>query len=106
MSVGTPPSTPGTDAALSPSRTGGRVDRSLVIAWGVLAALLAVNLPGFLCMGLDSDILMYDLCARRVLAGDVHYRDLLETNFPGIVWAHMAIRSLFGWRPEVLRAAD
>jgi hypothetical protein len=30
----------------------------------------------------------------------------LETNFPGIVWAHMAIRSLFGWRPEVLRGAD
>jgi hypothetical protein len=49
---------------------------------------------------------MYDLCARRVLAGDVHYRDLLENNFPGIVWLHMAFRSLLGWRPEALRAVD
>jgi hypothetical protein len=76
------------------------------IAWSLLFALLAVNLPAFICMGLDSDILMYDLIARRVLAGDVHYRDLLETNFPGIIWLHMTFRSLFGWRSEALRAVD
>jgi hypothetical protein len=78
----------------------------LIVAWVGLIALFAVNLPSFLCLGLDSDILMYDLCARRVLAGDVHYRDLLETNFPGIVWLHMAIRSVVGWQSEALRAVD
>jgi hypothetical protein len=106
MSVASPPPPPATDAARSHPRAGGRTDWPRLAAWVALGTLLAVNLPGFLCMGLDSDILMYDLCARRVLAGDVHYRDLLETNFPGIVWIHMAIRSVFGWRPEVLRAAD
>ena len=104
MSVASPSPLTGPDAVRPHSRTGSSVP--LVVAWGVLLALVAVNLPGFVCMGLDSDILMYDLCARRVLAGDVHYRDLLETNFPGIVWAHMVVRSLAGWRPEVLRAAD
>ena len=57
-------------------------------------------------MGFDCDISMYDLVARRVMNGDVHYRDTLETNFPGIVWLHMAVRSLFGWRSEALRAVD
>src|SRR5262245_1639229 len=104
MSVAIPTPTTGTDDARTQPRPGSSVP--LVIAWGTLVALLVVNLPAFVCMGLDSDILMYDLCARRVLAGDVHYRDLLETNFPGIVWAHMVVRTLFGWRPEVLRAAD
>src|SRR5437588_9310418 len=78
----------------------------LVAAWGSLIVLLLVNLPAFLCMGLDSDISMYDLLARRVLLGDVHYRDLLETNFPGVVWLHMAFRALLGWRSEALRAVD
>ena len=86
----------------APTQTG-RLDWPLVAAWAGLVALLAVNLPAFLCMGLDSDILMYDLCARRVLAGDVHYRDLLETNFPGIVWLHMIFRSVVGWSFEALR---
>ena len=78
----------------------------LVMAWAALAGLLLINLPAFLYMGLDSDISMYDLVARRVLRGDVHYRDLLETNFPGIVWLHIAFRSLFGWSSEALRSVD
>ena len=86
------------------SRT--RLDWPTVAAWVGLVALLAVNLPAFLCLGLDSDTLMYDVCARRVLAGDVHYRDLLETNFPGIVWLHMLVRSVVGWSSEALRAVD
>src|SRR5262245_33322966 len=77
-----------------------------VTAACVLADWLVLQLPAFLCMGLDCDISMYDLCARRVLAGDTHYHDLFETNFPGIVWLHMAVRSVLGWRSEVLRAVD
>src|SRR5215213_3440466 len=106
MSVTSPPPAAGPDVRRASPRVRPRSDWRRLAAWAVLAGLLAVNLPGFLCLGLDCDILMYDLCARRVLAGDVHYRDLLENNFPGIVWLHMAVRSLFGWRSEALRAVD
>ncbi len=79
---------------------------TLVAAWGGLIALLLINLPAFLCMGLDSDASSYDLVARRVALGGVHYRDLLDANLPGIVWLHMVFRSLLGWRSEALRMAD
>src|SRR5262245_52151954 len=104
MSANTPPSHCAKPVLL-PAQAGQR-RWPLAAAWGALAILLLINLPPFLCMGLDSDIGMYDLIARRVLAGDVPYRDLLETNFPGIVWLHIASRSLLGWRPEALRAVD
>jgi hypothetical protein len=71
----------------------------------LLVGWLVVQLPAFLCMGLY-DPTVYDLLARRVMKGDVLYRDLLETNFPGMVWAHMAIRTLFGWSTAELRAVD
>jgi hypothetical protein len=57
-------------------------------------------------MPFDTDVYLWDLFARCVLDGGVPYRDLMENNFPGMLWAHLAARSLFGWRPEVLRAAD
>ncbi len=38
--------------------------------------------------------------------GGVLYRDTFDTNLPGMAWLHLAIRSLFGWSSEVLRAAD
>jgi len=57
-------------------------------------------------MGLDCDTCLYDLIARRVMAGDVHYRDLLDVNLPGIVWLHMLFRSIVGWSSEALRAVD
>src|SRR3954451_19639920 len=98
MSVTSPPPIAGHNLRPTDARVSSRPDWRLLAAWGLLVALVAVNLPAFLCLGLDCDILMYDVCARRVLAGDVHYRDLLENNFPGIVWLHMAFRSLFGWR--------
>jgi hypothetical protein len=72
----------------------------------LLAAWLVVQLPAFLCMGPEVDPNMYDVVARRVLKGDVHYQDLLETNFPGIVWVHMAVHTLFGWSTVTLRVVD
>ncbi len=72
----------------------------------LLVGVLAVNLPGFVRSPLDSDATLWDLFARSVLAGGVPYRDAFDNNLPGMLWAHMAIRSLFGWRPEVLRLAD
>src|SRR5689334_2864688 len=104
MSAASPLALP--QSELTRPGSGSRLDRPTIAAWAGLVALLAVNLPAFLCMGLDSDTLMYDVCARRVLAGDVHYRDLLETNFPGIVWSHMVFRSVVGWSFEALRAVD
>src|SRR5436190_19555110 len=71
----------------------------------LLAGWLVVQLPAFLSMGLY-DPTIYDVLARRVMKGAVLYQDLLETNFPGIVWAHMLIRTLFGWSTEALRAVD
>lgn len=76
------------------------------VAGTALAALLVVNVPLFLCMPLATDANLYDLCARNVLRGGVHYRDVLDNNFPGIVWLHAGIRSVVGWRSEAIRLAD
>ena len=74
--------------------------------WLVLAALLVAGLPLFVCMPLWPDVTLYDLAARNVLRGGVHYRDIFDTNLPGMVWLHALVRSLFGWSSEAMRAAD
>jgi hypothetical protein len=108
MAVGYLESVPLPTASASASAAAGRV-RSVgptVVMSLLIAAWFVIQVPAFLCMGLDIDINMYDVMARRVMAGDAHYRDLLETNFPGIVWLHILIRSVFGWSSVALRAAD
>jgi hypothetical protein len=72
----------------------------------VLLAAVLVNVPPFLCLGLDSDATQWDLCARTVLHTGVLYRDAFENNLPGMLWLHAAVRSLFGWSTAALRAAD
>ncbi|MBI1900729.1 MAG: hypothetical protein HYS13_06420 [Planctomycetia bacterium] len=79
---------------------------SALLAGGLLLVLVVVHGPAFLCLGLDSDITNYDLLARGVLQGQVLYRDALEPNLPGIVWLHVAIRSVLGWESAALRAVD
>ena len=37
-------------------------------------------------MPLFSDVIHYDLSARNLLRGGVHYRDVLDINLPGMVW--------------------
>src|SRR5262249_41979112 len=76
------------------------------VAGCFLAAVLAVNVPPFLCLALTSDVSQWDLCTRTVLRGGVLYRDALENNFPGMLWLHALVRSLLGWQSEVLRGAD
>ncbi len=74
-----------------------------------MAALLLLGLvavPLHLCMPLFSDVIHYDLSARNILRGGVHYRDVLDINLPGMVWVHVAARSLVGWRSEALRALN
>src|SRR5262245_31596808 len=103
MEIGRPNAFP-----LATARGGDRPFRfpvPTVVLGFLLAVWLVVQLPAFLCMGL-CDPHIYDTLARRVLKGDVLYQDFLETNFPGIVWTHMVIRTLFGWSTEALRAVD
>jgi hypothetical protein len=76
------------------------------LLWLLLFLILYINLPAFLCMGLDPDVSQWDLCARTVLQGGVLYQDAVENNLPGMLWLHVLIRSLLGWRPEVLRLID
>jgi hypothetical protein len=71
-----------------------------------LGVLLLVHVPAFLCLPPDNDVVLWDVCAREVLAGRALYRDVFENNLPGMLWAQAAVRALFGWRSEVIRAAD
>src|SRR3954465_12957366 len=77
-----------------------------LISWGLLVALLAAGLPLFLRMPLWADVTLYDLAARNVLAGGIHYRDVFDPNPPGLVGVRVAVRSLLGWRPEAIRLFD
>ena len=76
------------------------------LAGVALTAFLVAGLPLFVCMPLWADVTLYDLCARNLLRGGVLYRDILDTNLPGMVWLHALIRALFGWRSEVIRLVD
>jgi hypothetical protein len=77
-----------------------------LVVWLTLALLLLVGLPLFLCMPLCNDVTLYDLAARNVLDGGVHYRDVFDTNLPGMVWLHVLVRATLGWRWETLRLVD
>ena len=68
--------------------------------------VLLAGVPLFLCMPPWPDITLYDVAARNVLRGGIHYRDVFDTNLPGIVWLMAGIRSSFVWSYEVLRAFD
>jgi hypothetical protein len=78
------------------------------LSWGWLAVglLVVANVPLMLCMPLPADAVLYDLQARTALSGGLLYRDIVEPNLPGIVWCHMAIRSLFGWSEAALKWVD
>ncbi len=86
--------------------------KNISYTWRDLSALAAILLtliaclPIFLCMAPWVDATFYDICARIIQRGGVLYRDSFDTNLPGMAWLHLTIRSLFGWRSEVIRAAD
>jgi hypothetical protein len=72
----------------------------------LLLVLLVTQAPVFLAQTLPPDAVMYDLQARCALADGVLYRDIFEPNLPGVVWIHMAVRSIAGWSSHVLRGFD
>jgi hypothetical protein len=68
--------------------------------------VLVAGVPLFLCMPPWNDVTLHDMVARTILRGGVLYRDVFDTNLPGIDWCMALIRGLFGWSYEVLRAVD
>ena len=72
----------------------------------LLAALWILAAPLFVCSPVTSDTSLFDVQAMTVLKGGVLSRDVLEPNLPGIVWLHLAVRSLVGWSSEAIRAVD
>lgn len=75
-------------------------------AFALFILLLISNGPLFVCMPLTADASFFDLQADLVREGGVLYRDIFEVNLPGVVWLHLAIRSLLGPGSEVMRMAD
>src|SRR5262245_5988725 len=80
--------------------------RDVVAARLALAALLIVGAPIFICRAPGLDATLYDMAARSVLRGGVHYREIFDTNLPGMVWLHVLVRGAFGWSSEAIRAVD
>lgn len=80
--------------------------RCAAVGWVVAAFLLLAGVPLFLCMPPWNDVTLHDLAVRAMLRGGVHYRDVFDTNLPGIDWAMAAVRLVFGWSYEALRAVD
>jgi hypothetical protein len=76
------------------------------LGWVAVAGLLAAGLPLFVCLPVWCDVTLFDLCTRNVLGGGVHYRDLFDNNLPGMLWLHLAVRSLVGGRSEAIRLVD
>lgn len=91
-----------------PAFSAGRTLTLVRLAVPVALILLAVGVgvPLFLRSPLWCDITLYDLAAKNVLAGGVHYRDLFDTNTPGFVWLLAGIRAVVGWSSESLLAVD
>ena len=67
---------------------------------------LTIAVPLFVCSPVTSDTSLFDVQALTAMKGGVLYRDVLEPNLPGIVWVHIALRSVIGWSSEAIRMAD
>ena len=102
---------PVSPTALSTKRAASPLTRSdarasALLGWSALAIVLTVGLPIFLCMPVSFDVSHYDICARNLLRGGIHYKDTFDNNLPGIVWLQAGIRWLIGWKSESLRTVD
>jgi hypothetical protein len=79
---------------------------SLTAAWAALAVVLVVGVPLLLRTPVWVDVTYHDVSAWNILHDGVHYRDVFETNLPGMVWLHCLVRPRFGWSHEAIRAVD
>lgn len=78
----------------------------LALPVALITLSVAVGVPLFVRSPLWCDVTLYDLAARNVLAGGVHYRDLFDTNTPGFVWLLSGLRSVIGWGSESVLVVD
>src|SRR5262245_4576513 len=78
----------------------------LIAACVSLVAVLLIGVPPFLRTPVWVDVTYHDLSAWNVLHGGVHYRDVFETNLPGMVWLHCLVRPVVGWSHEAIRIVD
>lgn len=65
-----------------------------------------IGVPVYLRMPVWVDVTYHDLSAWNIQHGGVHYRDVFETNLPGMVWVHALLRPAIGWSHESIRVAD
>ena len=85
------------------------IQKRSLSAWIVSAVVLLLivsQLPLFVRMPLVTDVAYYDMQAEHVMQGGTLYADCFEPNLPGVVWAHIAIRSLLGTSWEAIRIVD
>jgi hypothetical protein len=78
----------------------------LILGLIALAAVISIGVPLFLRTPVWVDVTYHDLSAWNILHGGVHYRDIFETNLPGMVWLHCLVRPAVGWSHESIRAVD
>lgn len=83
-----------------------RIWKSSFVGWSALAAVLLIAVPLYVRLPLWLDASLYDVAARNLQKGGVHYRDVFDTNLPGMLWLHLLIRSTCGWSSEALRFWD
>lgn len=76
------------------------------LGWLLAIAFLVIGLPLFYRMPPWCDLTLYDLAARAIMTGGVHYRDVFDTNLPGFVWTLVLIRRTLGPGTEVVRLVD
>jgi hypothetical protein len=76
------------------------------VGYTVAVVVLAAGVPLFLCMPPWNDVTLHDMVVRTILRGGVVYRDVFDTNLPGIDWCMALVRAVFGWSYEALRAVD
>ncbi|HEV3439581.1 MAG TPA: hypothetical protein VG122_19610 [Gemmata sp.] len=77
-----------------------------IAGWLITVAFLVIGVPLFVRMPLWCDATLHEISARNMLAGGVHYRDVLDTNPPGFGWMLCAVRVLFGPSSEAVRIVD
>ncbi len=80
--------------------------RSVWLPRALTAVAVVVGVPLFLRSPPWCDITLYQMAARNILHGGVHYRDLFDTNLPGFVWAMTALYSVFGPSALAVRVVD
>lgn len=80
--------------------------RSAQLGRAAACLALVAGVPLFVCLPPWNDVTLHDMAARSILRGGVHYRDVFDTNLPGIDWCMALIRGACGWSVEAIRIWD